>query len=470
MEYRGCAVPNWASPALWDAASRGDYAAVLRRAREELGWSQGRLGEKFGCSASTISRFENGRRGLRDVAVLRRFANVLGLPAEAFGLTAAKHARPVSSGSETHVSRVKINSGHKGDGQVRRRAFLFAAGLAGTAVAAPSAFAATEVEVDPAAFLAARLEGALLGPAAMEAEPVSRAELHATLASARDDFHACRYVELAARLPELITAAESAQRRHGDAQSARLAANAYNLATRALIKLEASGLEWVSADRALRAAATADDPLVLAEATRLLGSVCRRAGHHDRAQTLTLSAAEQLELGGRDPDPRHLALHGVLLCSAGYAAARGGDQERAVELLDEADATAARLADHPAQQAALAANVVSHRVSAHYVLGNAGAALHDSQGAQLGQFPDTERRARFLVDVALCLAQWDKPDRAFQTLLAAERAAPGEVRTRATVRRLVSELLHHPRQAALPGIRQLAARTHVLEAGRRKTP
>jgi hypothetical protein len=239
-------------------------------------------------------------------------------------------------------------------------------------------------------------------------------------------------------------------------------AQAYNLATRALIKLEVSGLEWVSADRALRAAAGADDLLILAEAQRLLGSACRRTGNHDRAQTLTLTAADQLQLSGKTPDPQHLALYGVLMCSAGYAAARGGDHDRATELLGEADTTTTRLAEHPAQQQALAANVVSHRVSADYVLGNAGAALHHAQTARLGQFPDTERRARFLVDVALCFAQWNKPAKAYQTLLAAERTALGEVRTRATVRRLVGDLLDHPQQAALPGLRQLAVRAHAL--------
>ncbi|HKS44516.1 MAG TPA: hypothetical protein VJT49_05265 [Amycolatopsis sp.] len=150
------------------------------------------------------------------------------------------------------------------------------------------------------------------------------------------------------------------------------------------------------------------------------------------------------------------------MCSAGYGAARAGDHDRATDLLDEADTTAKRLADHPTQQQALTANVVSHRVSADYVLGNAGSALHHAQTTHLGQFPDTERRARFLVDVALCFAQWNKPGRAYQTLLTAERTAPGEVRTRATVRRLVGDLLHHPQQAALPGLRDLAARTHAL--------
>ncbi|MBM7774210.1 tetratricopeptide (TPR) repeat protein [Actinokineospora baliensis] len=346
---------------------------------------------------------------------------------------------------------------------MRRRAFLLVAGLAGTAVTAPNALAATGVEVDPAALLAHRLEGVLLGGGPVSADrPVPVATLETVLATARADFRACRYVELAARLPELITTTETAHHQTGDPALAGLVAQAYNLTTRALIKLEASGLEWVSADRALRAAESAGEPLTLAEAQRLLGSACRRAGHHGRAQDLTLTAADQLDLGGKSPDLRHLSLYGVLMCSAGYAAARSGDRERATDLLDEAHATAARLVDHPAQQHALAANVISHRVSADYVLGNAGSALQHAQTAQLGTFPDTERRARFLVDVALCFAQWDKPGRAYQTLLAAERTAPGEVRTRATVRRLVGDLLRHPQQASLPGLRQLAARTHAL--------
>lgn len=311
-------------------------------------------------------------------------------------------------------------------------------------------------------FLARRLEGVLLacGPAATRPAPVST--LLAVSADASADFRACHYVDLAARLPELITAAEATHTHVGEPGSAAVLAQAYNLATRALIKLDASGLEWVSADRAVRAAGQADDPLAMAEAQRLLGSACRRVGHHDRAQTLTLAAADQLHLGGSHPNPQHLALYGVLMCSAGYAAARAGDHDRAVDLLAEADITTGRLADHPARQQALAANVASHRVSAEYVLGNAGTALHHARTARLAQFPDTERRARFLVDVALCFAQWDKPGQAYRSLLAAERAAPCEVRTRATVRRLVTDLLHHPRQAALPGLSDLAARTHAL--------
>ncbi|MGH3976569.1 MAG: helix-turn-helix domain-containing protein, partial [Pseudonocardiaceae bacterium] len=187
----------------------------------------------------------------------------------------------------------------------------------------------------------------------------------------------------------------------------------------------------------------------------------RRAGHHDHAQTLTLAAAGHLDITGIRPAPEHLAMYGMLHCSAGYAAARAGDRDRTNELLTEADATAARLADDRGRQQALTANVVSHRVSAAYLLGDAGTALAHARSLPLAAIPTTERRARLLVDTAMSYAQWDKPDRAYKTLLAAERTAPGEVRTRNAVRRLVSDLMAAPRQAAMPGLPALAARIHA---------
>jgi hypothetical protein len=93
--------------------------------------------------------------------------------------------------------------------------------------------------------------------------------------------------------------AEASATRHPEPSVQRILAESYNLATRALIKLEASGLEWLAADRALRAANIAEDPLTVAEAQRLVASVARRAGHHDRAQKVTLAAASP-----RPPRPR----------------------------------------------------------------------------------------------------------------------------------------------------------------------
>jgi hypothetical protein len=157
-------------------------------------------------------------------------------------------------------------------------------------------------------------------------------------------------------------------------------------------------------------------------------------------------------------------MYGTLLCSAGYAAARAGDRDRAGELLDQADTTANRLTATPEAHRALTANLVSHRVSAAYLLGDAGAAIAHARSIPLALVPTTERRARLLVDTAMAYAQWDKLQHAYRTLLTAERTAPGEVRTRNAVRRLVTDLMHAPRQPSMPGLSDLASRVHAFSA------
>lgn len=342
---------------------------------------------------------------------------------------------------------------------MRRRAFLQLTGLASATLAWPSA--ADAAQVDPARMLADKLGDVLLAPATAT-EPTPLPVLAEALARAQREFTACHYLPLADRLPALITAAEASATRHHEPSVQRILAESYNLATRALIKLEASGLEWLAADRALRAANIAEDPLTVAEAQRLVASVARRAGHHDRAQTLTLAAASQIDIAGPRPVPEHLSMHGTLYLSAAYAAARAGDRDRANDLITEAEATAARPADHPDRHRALVANVISHRVSASFVLGDAGTALSHAHCLPLAAVPTTERRARLLVDTAQAWAQWDKPEKAYRTLLTAERTAPGEVRTRSTVRRLVADLMRSPKQAAMPGLPALAHRVHAL--------
>jgi transcriptional regulator with XRE-family HTH domain len=444
---------------------------VIRIARTAAGWSQADLGKRCGYSASQISRWETGRQPPRDVTLLRRLAEVLHLPPHAFGLTDTDTAvsnRPAPS-SGHRVGRVTIPMAHpmrEEDDTVRRRTFLLAAGtvagsvIAGTAVTSPATATQPGGDLDPARLLAQQLGDVLLGPG-NTAGPATVGLLRQALATARQDFATCEYVPLAEHLPALLATAEATAADHSDTVAHQVLAESYNLATKALIKLEASGLEWLSADRGLLAARAAGEPLTLAEAQRLVASVARRAGHHDRAQTLTLAAASHLHISGAAAVPEHLAMYGMLHCSAGYAAARAGDRDRANDLLAEAAATTARLSEDPQRQQALAANVVSHRVSAAYVLGDAGAALAHARSLPLAAIPTTERRARMLVDIAQAWARFDKPDRAYATLLAAERTAPGEVRTRNAVRRLVGDLMASPKQAAMPGLPALAHRVHA---------
>lgn len=438
---------------------RPEPRTVVRVARTALRWSQAELGRRCGYSASQVSRWETGRLPLRDVRLLRTLAAVLALPPAVFGLhdTTGRASRSLPAAGPRLV-RVTPPPAQEED-PVRRRVFFTLTALTGSALAWPNT--AIAADVDPAAVLAGQLGDVLLGPA-HSGEPAPVDVLSTALNLARQEFTACRYLPLASRLPALITVAEAtaAQQTHPHAQ--RVLSESYNLATRALIKLEASGLEWLSADRALHAARTAEDSLTLAEAQRMVASVARRAGHHDHAQTLTLAAASHLDVTGARPAPEHLAMYATLHLSAAYAAARAGDRERAGDLLAEAEATANRLADDHDRHRGLVANLISHKVSAAYVLGDAGTALAHARSLPLGAIPTTERRARLLVDTAQAWAQWDKPDQAYRTLLSAERTAPGEVRTRNAVRLLVADLMASPKQSTMPGLTALAHRVHAL--------
>lgn len=455
---------------LWAAAHIADHATVLRLARATRGWTQTELASRSGYSPSAISRFESGKRRISDIVKLRHLVTVLGLPPEAFGLTMALDGARSSVASSPSarrpptLGRVSTDectrdspdaagvSAQEEDDPVRRRVFLVSAGLASASFSV-SAIAASSAYLDPAAILADRLEHALTHT--IDTRPATLSAVHRILAHAREDFHASRYLSLADKLPTLISTAETIGT--GDPARIDALAQTYNLVTRVLLKLPKGGFEWVSADRALRAAQASENRLAHAEAQRLRGSALRRAGHHERAQALTLTAAETLDLGDNAP-AEHLALYGDLLCSAGYAAARAGDRHRAADLLQEAGGTARRLARHPRRANALTANVISHQVSAAYLLGDPDLAVEHARRADLATFPSSERQGRLLVDLALAYTEWGKPRAAYRALAAAERVAPQEVRTRATVRGLVTTLLG---SATIPGLEQLARRVHV---------
>jgi transcriptional regulator with XRE-family HTH domain len=78
-------------PALWDepelsaALAQLDFGPVFLRVRAEKSWSQHRLSELLDMDQSTLSKIENGKRSLTDVATVIRSANVLGIPAAKLG-------------------------------------------------------------------------------------------------------------------------------------------------------------------------------------------------------------------------------------------------------------------------------------------------------------------------------------------------------------------------------------------------
>ena len=65
------------------------------------------------------------------------------------------------------------------------------------------------------------------------------------------------------------------------------------------------------------------------------------------------------------------------------------------------------------------------------------------------------------VDVARAWHQWGKPEPCYRALLAAERAAPAEVRYRPPVHRMTENLLRADGRGSLPGLRDFARRVGV---------
>ncbi|MBQ0988193.1 hypothetical protein KBZ10_27515 [Streptomyces sp. F63] len=85
--------------------------------------------------------------------------------------------------------------------------------------------------------------------------------------------------------------------------------------------------------------------------------------------------------------------------------------------------------------------------------------LRHARRVDTARLPTTERRARYWIDVARAFEQWGKADRCYQALLAAEQAAPQEVR-RGAVRSMSPHLMRHDR--TLPGVRAFASRVGSL--------
>ncbi|MGW4801787.1 hypothetical protein ACWEPC_56175 [Nonomuraea sp. NPDC004297] len=344
---------------------------------------------------------------------------------------------------------------------MRRRQLL--ANLALTAAAAtgsPLLRAGTPVsEADAGDVLTSRVRDAMLGlgpaPADLPAEHVRLA-----LAAANADFHACRYLRLADRLPLLLTTAHAA----GDATAdgAALLAEIYTLITRMLVKMDDQQLGWMAADRARVLAAGAGRPLLAAEAARQLAVLARKAGWYDQAMTIALSAADHPGLVD-ESDATHTAQRGLLIQSAAYTAAHCGDRAGMRELTDEAAAIAARLSgplllrDHGG--GFTPATVQLHRISAEYAAGDVGAAITAARRLRPSGLPTTERRALYFTDLARVHGLSGSRDQCLAALLAAERQAPQETHARPAVRDLVQSLLVSGRTS--PELRGLAVRCGI---------
>jgi transcriptional regulator with XRE-family HTH domain len=447
--------------------------AIVRAARLAAGMTLADLGQRCGYSASQISRYERGVQPLTDITLLRRFARVLAIPPQVLGLTPYYGTR--AGGGHAGASlkdRIAVACGPNvspgfqsegGDDPVRRRELLAsAAGLAGAAALGLPAAGWAQTLASPGGGLEEVLYG---NPGA---DPVPLAALREATVQARACFQAASYDRLTAVLPRLIgVAAATRDSADGDerATASALLADAYIAAASFAVKLNDDAFAWALADRALQAARAGNDPLTVADGRRAVATVLRRTGRPAQACELLISAAHNIEPGG-DTSPDQLSVYGTLLEVAAYTAAVDGDRHEAAEFIGEAKAAATRLDGHANHRftAFGPANVTLYQVSIAQVLGDSGTAIEHARTLRPASIPTPERQGRYWIDVARAYHQWNKPEPCYRALLAAERAAPAEVRYRPPVHRIAEDLLRIDSRQSLSGLRAFARRIGVPAA------
>ncbi|GAB3488811.1 helix-turn-helix domain-containing protein [Nocardiopsis coralliicola] len=419
------ALPDWAwgRDDVESALVARDIGALLRFVQQYGGASQTRLAAATGISQGRISEILAGKKAVTAFEVIERIADGLAMPDPArmrLGLAPrtwidgnSGSGPPAGRGSST------LTIPTSEEGAVRRREFIglgvgAAAGLAGIA-AALTHYGAPNPDAP---------------------RPVR--ELIAAAGDMKAAYQRCRYGRVDADLPPLLRALDAAAT--GAAESALHAARAeaYHVAASVLLKRGQGGLAWLAADRAMRAAETSGDAIAVGTSTRVLVRALVRDGHYGTAADLAADSAARIT-----PDsPQSLSVYGALLLTGATAAALGEDRAQADTLLAEADDAGRRLGgDHNHAWTAFGpTNVALHRVNASIELGDAGVAVDQAGGIDLGRIDVVERRAALLVDTGRAYTQWGKIDRAYEALAAAERIAPEELAARPVARNLLREM------------------------------
>jgi transcriptional regulator with XRE-family HTH domain len=453
-------------------SEKWDPGAIVRSARLAQGLTLAQVGDRTGYSAAQVSRYERGITPLTDVTVLRRFADALGIPPQRFGLTPApprpeqRHAHTISvRNAYPRLPPPRVSTGprpEEGEDPVRRRQLMASLVVTAATTAGSPLLNGSDEQVgdaDAGGLLVARVRDAMLGLRTTALLPPDRIRGH--LASALADFHACRYHNLATRLPHLICAGHALTADGGDPNHHALLAQVYLLATRMLIKLDDQQLGWMAADRARITADASGHSLIAAEAARNLAVLARKAGWHAQALSIALGAADHPDLRGGGPS--HTAQRGLLIQSAAYTLARSGDQQGMRQLTDDAAAIAAGLGgatllrDHGG--GFNPTTVQLHRISAENSAGDPSAAIAAARKIPPQTLPTIERRARYHTDLATAFGQWGRRDDCIRALLSAEHQAPEETHTRPAVRALISGLLVSG--PTNPELRGLAARCGI---------
>lgn len=310
------------------------------------------------------------------------------------------------------------------------------------------------------------------GPA-RSAQPVPAAELRERVETAWRTWQTAgdRFTKASVNLPDLVADVEHAARtaRRGTEAAERravlqAAADLYCLLRSYLRRTGRVDLATLAADRAMRAAEDADDPLRIAVAHWNLGHVLLAAGQAAEAEDFAMRAAEQVA-AARLPELERTAMGGALQLVAVVAAARRRRWWEARERLTTHAESAARTVPDSSNVGWTVfgpTNLALHAVSIEMEAGETGEALHAADTIDISHLPSLEREFTFGLEVAACHSQRRDDATVLLSLLGLEAVAPEDLARNPLARRLVLTVIRRARTMHARQAEQLAQRLGVV--------
>lgn len=269
-----------------------------------------------------------------------------------------------------------------------------------------------------------------------------------------------RFTDVGQILADLIEDVEHAARAHrgaGDATARRdvmrVMADLYFLLRSYLRRTGRVDLSMMAADRAVRAAEEADDPLRMAAAQWNLGHILLAAQDPDGAEQVALRAVEQLRAVPM-AEPDRVAMSGALHLVAVVAEARGRNWSAARKRLKERAAPAAEQAGEGNIMWTVfgPTNVILHCVSIEMEAGDTSEALHVADDVVTSRLPSMERSFTFNLEVARCHSLRREDAAVLLSLRELEEFAPEDLARTPLARELILTVIRrgrtmHARQA-----------------------
>ncbi|WP_240809677.1 helix-turn-helix transcriptional regulator [Actinomadura sp. WMMA1423] len=270
---------------------------------------------------------------------------------------------------------------------------------------------------------------------------------------------------VAGRLPGLIADARASARALDGAerrQASRQLAQVYHLAQLYTTFQPAPELVYLTSDRAMHAAADADDPAAIAGAAWYLNHVWRDAGEAADARVeLARDVADMLRPG---KSAEQLALFSLMHLAIALSHAKVGREGDAWRHHDEAERAARGLpAGYAHPWLMIGRGMVEHyAVTMHLDLQKPGLALRAADRIDPAAIPSRTRQSRYLVEVARAHHREGDDVAAVHLMRKAEGISADTFAFSLFARSMVAELLVSPPATVADEVRDLARSLRLI--------